>query len=87
MKDDGKGEVPQGIIVWVLERSWMTEHLVGDWIKSVWFLITGAVMPAIHAGARQLPGPCHRKSERPSMTRELRLSNHTRRHDWDVAAT
>jgi hypothetical protein len=28
---------PQGIIVHVQESGWMTEDLVNDWIKSVWF--------------------------------------------------
>jgi hypothetical protein len=27
----------QGITVWVQESGWMTEDLVDDWIKSVWF--------------------------------------------------
>jgi hypothetical protein len=45
------------------------------------------VTPAIHAGFRQLPGPDHRNCEGPIAMREMRLGNHTRRHDQNVAAT
>jgi hypothetical protein len=39
-----KENFPQGIIVWVQESGWMTEDLVDDWIKSVWFQRPGALL-------------------------------------------
>jgi hypothetical protein len=39
-----KEKFPQGIIVWVQESGWMTEDLVDDWIKSVWFRRPGALL-------------------------------------------
>jgi hypothetical protein len=34
----------QGIIVNVQEGGWMTEDLVEDWIKSVWFQRPGVLL-------------------------------------------
>jgi hypothetical protein len=36
-KSTVKEKFPCGIIVWVQEAGWMTEDLVDDWIKYVWF--------------------------------------------------
>jgi hypothetical protein len=35
---------PQGITVQVQESGWMTEDLVEDWIKSVWYQSVGALL-------------------------------------------
>jgi hypothetical protein len=39
-----KEKFPQGIIVWVQKSGWMTEDLVDDRIKSVWFERLGALL-------------------------------------------
>jgi hypothetical protein len=68
-KTTAKEKFPQVIIVRVQESGWMTEDLVDDWIKSVWFQRPGCtVMPAIHAGFGQLPEPDHRKCQGPIAT-------------------
>jgi hypothetical protein len=36
-KMTAKKKFPQGFAVQVWESGWMTEDLVEDWIKSVWF--------------------------------------------------
>jgi hypothetical protein len=36
-KTVAKEKFPQGIIVQVQGSGWMTEDIVNDWIKSVWF--------------------------------------------------
>jgi hypothetical protein len=32
-----KEKFAQGIIEWVQESGWISEDLIDDWIKSVWF--------------------------------------------------
>jgi 3D (Asp-Asp-Asp) domain-containing protein len=43
-KTVAKEKFPQGIIVRVQESGWMTEDLVDNWIKSVWFRRPGALL-------------------------------------------
>jgi hypothetical protein len=50
-------------------------------------MTTYTVTSVTHDGFRQLPEPCHRKCNGPTVTREIQPVNHTRRNDWDVAAT
>jgi hypothetical protein len=39
-----KDKFPQGIIVQIHESGWMTEELVNDCMKSVWFQQPGALL-------------------------------------------
>jgi hypothetical protein len=32
-----KVKFPHGIIVWFHESGWITEELIDNWLKSVWF--------------------------------------------------
>jgi hypothetical protein len=73
MEDDGKAEVPvgnysTGLIKWMDDwRSWWRPS------KSVWFWQPSAVLhKVIHAGFRQLLGPCHRKCDDIIAATEMR---------------
>jgi hypothetical protein len=43
-KTMAKEKFPRGIIVQVQESGWMTEDLVDDWIKAVWFRWLGELL-------------------------------------------
>jgi hypothetical protein len=72
-----------GIIVRVQESGWMTEDLVDDWIKSVWFRRPGALLRQ----RSMLVLDSFRGQITENVLAQLRLGDHTRRHDRDVTAT
>ena len=49
-----KEKLPTGIVVRVQQNSWMTEDLIMDWLKTVWFWRPGALLfPMFNANTRQ----------------------------------